>query len=33
MGIDLDQHFTNFIEVIGPKDNYFRKEGQGEQEE
>jgi hypothetical protein len=33
MGIDLDQHFANFIQIIGTKDNYFKKDGQNQEEE
>ncbi len=33
MGIDLDQHFANFIKIIGSKDNYFKKDNPNQQEE
>lgn len=26
MGIDLDPHFDNFIEIVGKQENYFKKE-------
>ena len=25
MGIDLDQHFNNFVRVVGKKESYFKK--------
>lgn len=33
MGIDLDQHFQNFIGIIGQKDNYFKKHNPQQEEE
>lgn len=33
MGIDLDQHFQNFISIIGQKDNYFKKQNPQQEEE
>lgn len=33
MGIDLDQHFENFIGIIGQKDNYFKKHNPNQEEE
>lgn len=33
MGIDLDQHFANFINIIGSKENYFKKDNPNQQQE
>lgn len=33
MGIDLDQHFANFIKVVGTKQNYFKKDQPNYQED
>ena len=32
MGIDLDQHFLNFVSIVGQKEHYFKKETKGEEE-
>ena len=33
MGIDLDQHFAQFMNVIGHQQNYFKKENPNQPEE
>lgn len=33
MGIDLDQHFQNFISIVGKQENYFKKDNPNQQEE
>lgn len=34
-GVDLDYHFENFVELVGRKDNYFRRANvaQGEEDD
>jgi len=33
MGIDLDQHFAQFMNVIGHQQNYFKKDNPNQPEE
>jgi RAB protein geranylgeranyltransferase component A len=32
MGIDLDQHFDNFVDIVGKQENYFKKENPNQEE-
>ena len=33
MGIDLDQHFEEFIKIVGQQEHYFKKENPNQPEE
>ena len=33
MGIHLDQHFEDFVEVVGKQESYFKKEGANQEDD